>query len=224
MWAAGALRGSPASTTITDRRWRPSWIAAASPAAEPPTYVLVSSRTVSLSVPVPSRRGSLKFLFAALLGAAVAAVIVLSVTGQEAPAQPKPVVFQGKGFALAAPKGWTSKAQNGNGLALERTGRGVVVVKTTPAPKDQSLDKLTKGLTTELAKRFSDFKFVSAKVQKLRGGQAYLFTFVRTKQGTAQSIALVKLGATNYTIDTVTKSDDQAAAMEAAAIVRSFGP
>ena len=36
MWAAGALRGSPASTTITDRRWRPSWSAAASPAADPP--------------------------------------------------------------------------------------------------------------------------------------------------------------------------------------------
>jgi hypothetical protein len=174
---------------------------------------------------VPSRRGTLKFLFAALLGAAVAAVIVLAVTGQEAPAQPKPVVFKGKDFAVAAPKGWKSaKAQNGNGLALERSGRGVVVVKTTPAPKDQSLDKLTKGLTTELGKRFPDFKFVSAKVQQLRGGPAYLFTFVRTKQGTAQSIALVKLGATNYTIDTVTKSDDQAAATEAAAIVRSFGP
>src|SRR5918998_1992138 len=37
MWVAGALRGSPASTTITDRRCRPSWSAAASPAAEPPT-------------------------------------------------------------------------------------------------------------------------------------------------------------------------------------------
>src|SRR5256714_11100215 len=36
MWAAGAFRGSPASTTMTDRRWRPSCRAAASPAAEPP--------------------------------------------------------------------------------------------------------------------------------------------------------------------------------------------
>src|SRR5690606_8437478 len=37
MWAAGALRGSPASTTITPRRWRASWRAPARPAAEPPT-------------------------------------------------------------------------------------------------------------------------------------------------------------------------------------------
>src|SRR5690554_3375999 len=36
MWAAGALRGSPASTTATERRWRPSWSAAARPAADPP--------------------------------------------------------------------------------------------------------------------------------------------------------------------------------------------
>ena len=36
MWAAGALRGSPPSTTITDRRDRASINAPARPAAEPP--------------------------------------------------------------------------------------------------------------------------------------------------------------------------------------------
>src|SRR5215510_8196476 len=45
MWAAGALRGSPASTTITDRRWRPSWSAAASPANEPPMTATSQCRT-----------------------------------------------------------------------------------------------------------------------------------------------------------------------------------
>ena len=45
MWAAGALRGSPASTTITDRRWRPSWSAAASPAADPPTTATSQCRS-----------------------------------------------------------------------------------------------------------------------------------------------------------------------------------
>jgi hypothetical protein len=52
MCGAGALRRSPASMTATDRRWRPSCSAAASPAADPPTtatsYVRsVSSRLVS---------------------------------------------------------------------------------------------------------------------------------------------------------------------------------
>ena len=45
MCAAGALRGSPASTTITDRRWRPSWSAAASPAADPPTTATSQCRS-----------------------------------------------------------------------------------------------------------------------------------------------------------------------------------
>src|SRR5829696_8583234 len=45
MCAAGALRGSPASMTITDRRWRPSWSAAASPAAEPPTTATSQCRS-----------------------------------------------------------------------------------------------------------------------------------------------------------------------------------
>ena len=107
---------------------------------------------------------------------------------------------------------------------LERPGHGVVIVTTGPAPKDQSLMKLTSGLTNQLRKRFPDFRFVSARVQQLRGGSAYLFTFVRTKRGTAQSIALVRLGGVSYTIDTVTKAGDTAAASEAAGIVRSFGP
>src|SRR5687768_9484161 len=37
MWAAGALRGSPASITATALRARPSTSAALSPAAPPPT-------------------------------------------------------------------------------------------------------------------------------------------------------------------------------------------
>ena len=45
MCAAGALRGSPASTTITDRRWRPSCRAAASPATDPPTMATSQCRS-----------------------------------------------------------------------------------------------------------------------------------------------------------------------------------
>jgi hypothetical protein len=60
-------------------------------------------------------------------------------------------------------------------------------------------------------------------VQQLRGGPAYLFTYVRSTAETVHSLALIELGATNYTIDKVAKADDTAAA-EATAIVRAFGP
>jgi hypothetical protein len=188
----------------------------------------MSTRTVSVSLPVPTRGGLLKNILAALVGAAIAVAVVLSVTGGSGGSAPTREAFRGNGFALAAPKGWTSasteKLADRPALMLERPGRGVVIVKTGPAPKDQSLTKLTSGLTGQLRKRFPDFRFVSARVQQLRGGPAFLFTFVRTKQGTAQSVALIKLGGVSYTLDTVTKSGDTAAASEAAGIVRSFGP
>ena len=58
---------------------------------------------------------------------------------------------------------------------------------------------------------------------RVRGGNAFLYTFLRTRERTAQSIALVKVGATSYTLDAVAASGDQRAARETAAIVRSFG-
>jgi hypothetical protein len=61
-------------------------------------------------------------------------------------------------------------------------------------------------------------------VTRVRAGNAFLYTFVRTKQKTAQSIALVRVGRTNFTLDAVAASGDPRAAREVAAIVRSFGP
>src|SRR5687767_13567483 len=46
MCDAGAFRGSPASTTITERRWRPSWRAVPSPAAEPPITATSQCRSM----------------------------------------------------------------------------------------------------------------------------------------------------------------------------------
>src|SRR5215203_1315462 len=47
MCAATAFRGSPASTTMTDRRWRTSCSAAASPAAEPPMTATSQCRSAA---------------------------------------------------------------------------------------------------------------------------------------------------------------------------------
>ena len=99
-----------------------------------------------------------------------------------------------------------------------------MVVRRKSAPHDQSLRALTRDLTTGLKRRFPDFRFVSARVTPVRGGTAFLYTFVRTGQKTAQSIALVKVGKTNFTLDAVAAAGDARGAQEVAAIVRSFGP
>ena len=54
MWAAGALRGVPASMTTTRRRARPSTSAALSPAGPPPTMAMSK---VSMGGSVEQRRG-----------------------------------------------------------------------------------------------------------------------------------------------------------------------
>jgi hypothetical protein len=103
-------------------------------------------------------------------------------------------------------------------------GHGLVVVRKTATPKDRSLQSLAKSLTAGFQKRYADFSFVSARVERLRGGPGFLYTFLRTKTGTAQSVALTSVGGASFTIDSAVQSGNQRSAAEVAAIVRSFGP
>jgi hypothetical protein len=165
-------------------------------------------------------------------GAAIAAG-VLTATGGDGTNTPQHAKeLRGPGFALAYPAGWAPT--NGGSLAKlpghpaalvrRADGKGVVVVRRKAAPRNQSLKALTADLGKGLTKRFPDFRFVSARVMRVRGGNAFLYTFVRTRAKTAQSIALVRVGKANFTLDAVASSGDVRAAREVAAIVRSFGP
>ncbi len=186
----------------------------------------------ALPVPLratPRRRTILVALLAALAGAAIACAVLFA-TGDSS--SPRAKELRGPGFALGYPAGWVPLSAEqlagvqGRPVAVVRRadGHGTVVVRQKAAPKDQSLRKLTRDLTAGLERRFPDFRFVSARVVPIRGGKAFLYTFTRTQAQTAQSIALVRVGRSNYTIDGVARSDDERAAREVAAIVRSFGP
>jgi hypothetical protein len=169
-------------------------------------------------------------LLAALAGAAIAAGVLTAGGGSDAPQRAKEL--RGPGFELAYPAGWAPTPADelaklpGRPVAVVRRadGKGVVIVRRKGAPRDQSLRALTRDLNAGLAKRFPDFRFVSARVARVRAGNAFLYTFVRTRQKTAQSIALVRVGRANFTLDAVAASGDVRAAREVAAIVRSFGP
>ena len=180
----------------------------------------------------PRRRFALVALLAALAGAALAAGLLAATRGDDGPKRIKATELHGPGFALAYPEGWKALtgAQAarlaGKPVAVVRRadGKGTVVVRSKRAPRDGSLQSLSRDLTAGLERRFPDFRFVSARVAPLRGGTAFLYTFVRARQGTAQSIAIVKVGKTTYTLDGVAAAGDSRAAREVAAIVRSFGP
>ena len=170
-------------------------------------------------------------LLAALAGAAIAAGMLVATRG-DAPAPAHAKELRADDFALAYPAGWAPTRADelaklpGRPAALVRRkdGKGVVVVRRKAAPRDQSLKALTRSLSAGLENRFDDFRFVSSRVTRVRAGDAFLYTFVRTRQKTAQSIALVRVGKTNFTLDAVAASGDPRAAREVAAIVRSFGP
>jgi hypothetical protein len=193
----------------------------------------MSSHTVSVSIPVPSRRGLVVALVAALAGAAVATLVVLSLTGggHGAPPRPSTQVVRGAGFALAAPSGWKTvpaarlaTLPSHPAAVIERADRRAsVVVRRTAPPANGSLRTLALGLNKEFAKRYPDFRFASARIARLRGGTAFLYTYLRTRARTMESLALVQTNGVNYTLDSVAPIGDRAAATQIAAIVRSFG-
>jgi hypothetical protein len=192
----------------------------------------MNSQVLAAPLPQSSRRRALMIaLLAALAGAAIAAG-VLAATGTDSSAPQRAKELRGPGFALAYPSGWAPAPSAelaklpGHPAAVVRRGdgKGVVIVRRKGAPRDQTLKALTADLNKGLGKRFADFRFVSSRVARVRAGNAFLYTFVRTKQKTAQSIALVRVGKANFTLDAVAASGDARAAREVAAIVRSFGP
>lgn len=178
------------------------------------------------------RRTVLIALVAALVGAAATAAVLLGVGSGDTPSAAKAKQLRGPGFALAYPAGWTplsadelARAKGSQAAVLRKgDGTGTVVVRRKPAPRDQSLRALTGDLTKGLERRFPDFRFISARVVPIRGGKAFLYTFTRTDAKIAQSIALIRVGKANFTIDAVARSGQTRTAREVAAIVRSFGP
>jgi hypothetical protein len=198
----------------------------------------MSTHSVNVSIPVPSRRGVVAALVAALVAAGIALLIVSGGGSDQKSAAPKAQAgikgtnFSGAGFNIGVPNGWHTLSPAaragvpGRPLAvLQRAdGHGLVVVRRSATPKDRDLQSLAKSLTAAYQKRYSDFSFVSARVERLRGGSAFLYTFLRTKSGTAQSVALTRTGGASFTIDSAVQSGDQRSAAEIAAIVRSFGP
>jgi hypothetical protein len=190
----------------------------------------MSSQALPAPLRVTTRRRTiLVALVAALAGAALAAGLITGVGSDDS--APRAKELRGKGFTLGYPAGWMPVSADqlaslrGKPVAVVRRadGNGTVVVRQTAAPKDQSLRKLTRDLTAGLQRRFPDFSFVSARVVPVRAGDAFLYTFTRTKAQTAQTVALVRVGRANFTVNGVARTGDPRAAQEVAAIVRSFG-
>ena len=134
-------------------------------------------------------------------------------------------------FSVDYPRSWQAVGDAerlqlpGQPLAVlrRRDGRGTVVVTKRPAVTTP-LEKLPAGLEARLSERFPDFREVGAKVVNLGDSRALVYTFARTKTGTAQSLVVVPSGDHSFALNAVVPPHSPEAAREVGAIVASFRP
>jgi hypothetical protein len=190
----------------------------------------MDSQVLAAPLQVTSRRRRLlNAIFAALAGAAIAAAVLVANARDDSPSGPSATELRGPGFTIAYPSGWrpvpaATLPEGATAMIRRADGKGAVIVRPKAEPRDGSLRALTRDLNAGLGRRFADFQFVSSRVTRTRAGNAFLYTFVRTRAKTAQSIALVNVGSRHFTLDGVAATGDRQVAREVAAVVRSFGP
>jgi hypothetical protein len=183
----------------------------------------------------PNRAASNRILRRAVLlaglVAAAAAVALSGVFSSGHPSRTSPTLSgpSDAPFRIAYPKTWRALSASdtavlpGSPLAVLRRkdGRGTIVITRRP-PVRFSAPALARGLKRELGRRYTDFQEIGAKVVNLHGSRALVYTFARTRTGTAQSSAIVPAGGISYAVNAVVPPRSPDAAREVGAIIASF--
>jgi hypothetical protein len=124
-------------------------------------------------------------------------------------------------FSIAVPHGWNLTRGPAAAVLRSADGRATVIVRRT-GELHGSLRTVARDLTARLTARLPGFRVLSARVDRIRAGAAFVYTFAR--RGAAQSLTVAKLRGATYRIDTVIRAGSPAAAADAARAVSSFGP
>ena len=182
----------------------------------------------------PRRRRSIWPIALVALVAAIAGGVYLTLFASDDAETGRSASISGPAdapFEIAYPDNWQSVSAEeraqlpGQPLAVLRRsdGRGTVVVAKRP-PVTMPLDRMPAALKARLDKRFPDFREVGAKVVNLGDSRALVYTFARTKTGTAQSLVVVPNGDHSFTLNAVVPPQSPEAAREVGAIIASFRP
>lgn len=131
---------------------------------------------------------------------------------------------------LSYPSSWSEvpdeqlPAGNGERLAvLRRTGRsGLLVVSRQPGAKNLNLETLGPRLGRQIKSGFSDAREVAARPTSLPAGDAFVYSFVRQKAGTANTVVVIPSGKETYVVNAVVPSGNKKAAQESGEIVRTL--
>jgi hypothetical protein len=171
----------------------------------------------------------------AIVAVVVVGVIVLTGDGdEEGNGGDKPTTLTVKGasgdeFTLEQPARWTAVSEEqrqalpGRPLAVLRRDdqHGLVIVNVQPGTV-KNFDKQVKALDRRLAKAIPDFRKVGARIVRVKSGRALLYSYARSKRGTAHTLLVVPAGKRSYTLNGTVPAGANDAAREVGRILLSF--
>lgn len=135
----------------------------------------------------------------------------------------------GDEFKLEAPAGWTAvsdeqrQALPGRPLSvLRRDDQQGLVIVNVQAGRVRNFDKQVKTLDRRLNRAIPDFRKVGARIVRVKSGRALLYSYARSKRGTAHTLLVVPAGNRSYTLNGTVPAGANDAARELGAILLSF--
>ena len=184
--------------------------------------------TAATATPLAFPRRRWPWGVALLGGIAVAAVIVLLLTGGDDQIEPA----QGPAdnpFTVTRPSGWESLSpeqlatlpRQPVAVLSQTDGKGIVVINLNPRT-NADLSKLSDRLEARLSNKIPDFKLVESRPVTVQAGRALSLSYARTKKGTATTLLVVPTSEGLYTLNAVVPAGQDAAARDAARILSSF--
>ena len=168
--------------------------------------------------------------------AAIVVVIALAVVGviafvggdddaEEASVSGPP----GYEFTMLQPDGWTAVEEDelalipGKPLAVLRRGEGEgLVTVNAPTRQQEDLDDVAAQLDERLSREIADFRKVGARVAQVGAGQGLLYSYARTKRGTAHTLLVVPTAERTYTVSAAVPAGAEDAAKDVGRILLSF--
>ena len=135
----------------------------------------------------------------------------------------------GHEFTLLKPDGWTEVSAGdreqiaGRPLAVLRRGEGQgLVTVNAPAQSERDLDAVAQQLDRRLERAIPDFRKVRARRVRVQAGPALLYSYARTRRGTAHTLLVVPARNRTYTVNAAVPAGAEDAARDVGRILLSF--
>jgi hypothetical protein len=135
----------------------------------------------------------------------------------------------GNDYRLLLPDGWRSIGSSklerlpGRPLGMLRRddGKGLLVIRREGRPP-ASFGAFADELDREFERRLPDFQRRSVRALRIGAGQAWFYSYIRTRSGTAHSVVLVPADGGSYVLNTVARGGEEAVAKEIGRMIISF--